>query len=806
MILSGAEAIVVNLEDIDSGLTSPTGNYRWLDVADQLYSDNYRNSYDYTQANVEVTYTTPGSTLNGTVSATNLKPNFAYQLKLVGNSGSSANFRIGLAGRWWQEEWNGSQWTNGQNLNNKGVGTSPNPNDLTYFSRRDTAYSTNPTVLKYDYTAYLVFGYFITDGNGNTSFSFETSSSYHVLWKTSQQTRTDADGPLEAVTFDADLSAAYADTGGDDYTSQAVSIFGEWERLPGGGVFLLPGDYSGQIILTEESFHGSGGEFAGSWAGAMGATIQFGITPSPATSGFVGTNGMQLTLNDAPYFFAGTNYWYGINLSMIDSNGDRARLSRELDQLKDLGITNLRVMAGSEGPNSEPWRMVPALQTGPGVYDPLVLDGLDYLLYAMNQRNIRAVMCLTNFWPWSGGMAQYVNWNGAVDIPYPPPHEGGNWGTYQAYTAGFFLNPGAMSDYQNHIDYLIHRINPYTGLAYKDDPTIMTWELANEPRGIGNAAQFNLWIDSTAAFIKASDANHLVTTGCEGDTPWPLDNGLDFLSNHNGSNIDYATIHIFPQNWGWYDPADPAGTYSTAENNARTYFNGQISKAVSLNKPAVLEEFGLARDGGSYNPITATIQRDLFFTAMYEEVYASANSGGSAAGTNFWAWAGEGRPLSPYGSYWSPLDPWTGDPPHEKQGWYSVYDADSTTLAVISNHSSAMNSLIDADGDGVPDDTDNCPNTPNGSGGGACTPDSDNPGANCTDRAPCINSCTSNGDCSMDQEDVDGDGVGDVCDNCPNKCNVDQWDADTDEEGDVCDPDPGCGGCDQPECELECGT
>jgi hypothetical protein len=72
---------------------------------------------------------------------------------------------------------------------------------------------------------------------------------------------------------------AYDNTGGDDYIFQEGSIFGEWERLPVGGVFLLPGEYFCQLILTEESFHGSGGTFAGSWAGAMSATIEFGIMP-----------------------------------------------------------------------------------------------------------------------------------------------------------------------------------------------------------------------------------------------------------------------------------------------------------------------------------------------------------------------------------------------------------------------------------------------------------------------------------------------------------------------------------------------
>ena len=42
--------------------------------------------------------------------------------------------------------------------------------------------------------------------------------------------------------------------------------------------------------------------------------------------------------------------------------------------------------------------------------------------------------------------------------------------------------------------------------------------------------------------------------------------------------------------------------------------------------------------------------------------------------------------------------------------------------------------------------------------------------------------------CGAD-EDQDGDGVGDVCDNCPNDANTDQSDVDGDGSGDVCDSD-----------------
>lgn len=271
----GKTIVQVELSNVDPNLTSPSGTYRWLDVADQAYSSDYRDSYNYSQASVEVAYFPVGNKMEGTLTSSNLKPNFAYQLKLVGTPGDACNERIGLAGRWWQEEWDGSSWSNGHNLNNKGDGSSPNPNDLVYFERRFIEDPSSPTGYHYRYTGYLVFDYFITDSDGAATLCFETGSCYHVLWKTSQRGNTANDGPVKTVTFDPDPSEPAYD---DDYPSNTVSIFGEWERLPMGGVHLQPWEYNCQIILTEESFHGSGGPLAGNWAGAMSADITFTIT------------------------------------------------------------------------------------------------------------------------------------------------------------------------------------------------------------------------------------------------------------------------------------------------------------------------------------------------------------------------------------------------------------------------------------------------------------------------------------------------------------------------------------------------
>jgi hypothetical protein len=264
----------VVLQDIESGSPDPQGNYRWMDAADQLYAETYQNSYNYTQADVVIEYYTGAETFHGLLTAANLKPNFAYQLKLVGTAGTPSNELIGLAGRWWQEEWDGSKWTNGTNLNNKGDGSSPNPNDAVYFSRRDIPDATSPSGKHYKFTGYIVMDYFITDSGGNALLSFEANSSFHVLWKTSQRARSEYDGPIKQITFtggNPDPAGAYDVV----YSEATVHIFGEWERLPVGGVYLQPGEYEAQLVLTEESFHGSG--LAGTWAGAMSGMVTFSL-------------------------------------------------------------------------------------------------------------------------------------------------------------------------------------------------------------------------------------------------------------------------------------------------------------------------------------------------------------------------------------------------------------------------------------------------------------------------------------------------------------------------------------------------
>lgn len=403
----------------------------------------------------------------------------------------------------------------------------------------------------------------------------------------------------------------------------------------------------------------------------------------PFAQPFITVRGAGFIRDGKPYHFIGANFWYGLQLASGGPGGDRARLLRELDRLKDLGADNLRIMVASEGPDGEPWRVAPALQTAPGQYNEELWDALDFLLAEMAKRDMVAVACLSNFWPWSGGMAQYVAWAEGSAIPYPPPAEGGNWLNYMLYTARFYKNEQAGSAYLSFLEKLINRTNTYTGRAYKEDPTIMAWQLANEPRGMLSPRKYRRWIREAARFIKELDPNHLLCVGSEGNTHVPT--GNHFRKDHRSPLIDYTTIHIWIQNWQWYDPLAPEDTYDRALQKAKNYIDKHLRVAEKMGKPLVLEEFGIARDDDSHSDTASVSWRDRYYGEVFETVYQLAKAGGPMAGCNFWAWGGEGRPRTPK-AIWQPGDDLIGDPPHEYQGWYSVYDTDVSTLEVIRSY------------------------------------------------------------------------------------------------------------------------
>lgn len=391
------------------------------------------------------------------------------------------------------------------------------------------------------------------------------------------------------------------------------------------------------------------------------------------------TNG-KMTLGGNAYQFIGTNYWYG-SLLGNDAKGSE-RLMAELDFLKKNGVTNLRIMAGAEGEGlilGVP-RVGPALQPKRGVFDARVLEGLDFLLSEMGKRNMKAVIFISNNWEWSGGFLQYLNWHRLIADTVL--NKKLTWDETRDYVSRFYGCKGCVDDYKKQLQLVVERINTITRQKYNDDPVIMAWQIANEPRPMRPAAidAYKRFLSNIAADIKAMDKNHLVTIGAEGDIG--TENMEVYESIHRDKNIDYLTIHIWPKNWAWYTGILSTANFDTVVMKTKDYITRHLAAASKLHKPLVIEEFGLPRDGHSFSPASATRLRDAYYTAIFSAWLESTRENQVIAGCNFWAFSGKARPV-PGQPFWKKGDDYMGDPPMEEQGLYGVFDSDKSTWNII---------------------------------------------------------------------------------------------------------------------------
>ncbi|KAF9601280.1 hypothetical protein IFM89_018390 [Coptis chinensis] len=184
-------------------------------------------------------------------------------------------------------------------------------------------------------------------------------------------------------------------------------------------------------------------------------------TSTIATStGFVRTSNTQFVLNGAPFLFNGFNSYWMMNVAVEPS--ERHKVSEVFHDASAAGLTVCRTWAFADGGDR-------ALQISPGVYDERVFQALDFVISEAGKYGIRLVLSFVNNYNDYGGRAQYVRWARSAGMQINGDDD-------------FYTNAVVKQYYKNHVQKVLTRMNTITRMAYKDDPTIMSWELINEPR------------------------------------------------------------------------------------------------------------------------------------------------------------------------------------------------------------------------------------------------------------------------------------------------------------------------------------
>ncbi|XP_047326154.1 mannan endo-1,4-beta-mannosidase 4-like [Impatiens glandulifera] len=329
---------------------------------------------------------------------------------------------------------------------------------------------------------------------------------------------------------------------------------------------------------------------------------------------FIKTNGTHFTLNGEKLYLNGFNaYWM---MYTATDQTTRPNVESAFHQASINGMNVARTWAFSDG-GYRP------LQSAPGIYNEDTFKGLDFVISEASKYGVHLILSLVNNWDDFGGKKQYVEW-------------GKESGRSISNVDEFFTDQVVRQYYKNHIETILMRKNSINGITYKDDPTIMAWELMNEPRCPSDLSgkTFQDWIIEMSNYVKSIDKNHLLEVGLEGFYNKTMQSkqfsnpsllvGTDFISNNQVPAIDFATIHLYPNIWS---PA--IDEYVFVEQWIRNHI--QDSNSI-IEKPILLTEFGKSSRMSGFNVSV----RDEYFGKVYDMLYDSAKNGESCAGGLFW--------------------------------------------------------------------------------------------------------------------------------------------------------------------------
>jgi mannan endo-1,4-beta-mannosidase len=298
---------------------------------------------------------------------------------------------------------------------------------------------------------------------------------------------------------------------------------------------------------------------------ALDVPPKIAVPPCPAFAparDFVRRTGDTLELDGRRFRAVGANLYYLQSLFAEGERGSTALLAearRALDEVVCLQLPVVRAWGFNDSTYNS------AIRQQPGVWREEGLRGLDRLVAEAKSRGLRLILALVNNHAPFGGLPAYAAWAGKQ------PDD-------------FFGDAQMLGYWKEYVDLLATRVNVFTNVAYRDEPTIMAWELGNEFRcpSCRGTTRFVDTVRTLAKYAKAAFPNQLIGDGGEGHDDKPDlypglsnqyfvrgDEGVSYSGLVTVDELDMLSYHMYPRFWMFDLSKDVAVWINTHELLAR---------------------------------------------------------------------------------------------------------------------------------------------------------------------------------------------------------------------------------------------
>jgi hypothetical protein len=276
---------------------------------------------------------------------------------------------------------------------------------------------------------------------------------------------------------------------------------------------------------------------------------------------FVTRHGNELLLDGHPFRFAGANIeWLGLIGYGTNGTGPQYPSAYEVDDAlataKEMGATVVRAQTLGDSVGC-----ANCLEPKLGQFNEQAFRVMDYAVMRARAYGIRLIFEFE-------GDAE-----GGVGLPYL---ETSDVFSHWRGDADPWTDPTVIADEENHIAHVVNHVNTYTGIPYKDDPTILGWMDCNECELWGQE-RTQTWVPRIAAYVKSLDRRHPFITNA-------------FVTLPSSTLVEDPNIDVFSLEY--YNHWAPGPDEITGQGLMPHTWAAQV---VSGGKPWFISEFGWDR-------------------------------------------------------------------------------------------------------------------------------------------------------------------------------------------------------------------